>query len=471
MSARLRPARVWVTGVMALALVGLITTAAPRPTAAPDPVVALGRAPAPSQTMVTALAMDQGTGIAFVVSGPFDSERGGATGRGTLTVLDTRHDVLHPLRSVRVRFGPSTVVVDEHAGRVLILNMGGGDQYTGFAGGSVNVLDLRALEGRAPLSALVVRTTPLGRQLPRALDLDRTTGHAFVTAWALPTTRVITQAVAGTVSMLDTRTGLLLHTTRLSVAAEAIAVDEAAGHAVVLPGLQSPGAALSMLDTRTGARLRTMPVGATGRALAVDTRAARLFLETVSRTRGQVQVRRTSDGSVVATTPVTGEVTAFAVDARRGRVFVQSAGGFENPSAAVGAVGVLDARDGTPLGATRVGLSNPFIQILIGGTAQTLAVDDTSGHVLVATVATAATSGAHGARTPQGVISVLEARGRGLRVLRTSALRGLPVALIVDAVTGRAVVATTGMARPGSSTAAVSLLDGRTGALAGTISL
>jgi len=468
MSARWRPAHAWSAGIIVLALVGLTTTGATRQTAAHNPAVAPGQGTVPSETIATALAMDQGTGIAFVVSGPFSSQTGGATGRGALTVLDTRHGALRSLRSVKVGYGPSTIVVDERAGRVLVLNTGGGDKYAGFAGGSVSVLDLRALEGRAPAAAIAVRTTPLGRQLPRALDLDRTTGHAFVATWALPATGVVTQAVSGTVSMLDTRTGLPLHTTRLGVAAEAIAVDEAAGHAVALPGLGGPGAALSVLDTRTGALVRATSIGATGRALAVDARTGRLFLEVSTAARGQIQARRTSDGAVVATTPVSDMVTAFAVDAPRGRVFAQSAGGFENPASASGAVDVLDARDGTPRGTTRVGISSPFIQILIGGTAQTLAVDDTSGHLLVAS---AATSGVRGARAPHGVVSVLEAHGRGLRVVRTSALRGLPVALVVDAATGRAVVATMGTMRPGASTAGVSLLDRRTGALVGTVSL
>ncbi len=478
MIARWRLTRIWSAGIMVLALVGSTATSATRQTAPHDPVVARGQGTIPRETISTALAMDQGTGITFVVSGPFSSQTGGATGRGTLTVLDTRQGALRRLRSVKVGVGPSTVVVDERAGRVLVLNTGGGDQYAGFVGGSVSVFDLRALEGRAPEATIVVHTTPLGRQLPRALDLDRTTGHAFVPTWVLPASGVITQSVAGAVRMLDTRTGLLLHTTPLSVAAEALAVDATTRHAFVLPGLPGAGARMSMLDTRTGALLRQIRLGMVGRALAVDACTGRLFIATVNPTRptrSQVQVRTTRDSSVVTTAPVTGGVSAFAVDARRGRVFVQSAAGFANPATARGAVDMLDARDGMPLGTARVGLSTPFTQLLIGGVPQTLAVDEASGHVLVATVATAATSGARGAQAPQGVVSVLEPRGRGLRVLRARAVRGLPVALVVDAGTGRAVVATMETARPGSSTATVtarvSLLDERTGALVGTMPL
>jgi DNA-binding beta-propeller fold protein YncE len=106
------------------------------------------------------------------------------------------------------------------------------------------------------------------------------------------------------------------------------------------------------------------------RALAVDARTRRAFV--VNRADGSLSVLDTHSGAVrrtVALERASADTTyTLAVDEQAGRVFVVS----EKPPPAHGRVIVLDARTGTVLGRTRVGLAPG-----------TLAVSERTGRVFV----------------------------------------------------------------------------------------
>lgn len=122
------------------------------------PVPRVPAAPAAVTTVPIALAVDGTTGDALVVSYHSNSATGGASGPGRVDVLATRRGGLHLLWTVAVGVGSDSILLDQRSGHAFVLNVGPGDKYRGFTGGSVSVLDLRALEAATP------RTSACGRR-------------------------------------------------------------------------------------------------------------------------------------------------------------------------------------------------------------------------------------------------------------------------------------------------------------------
>jgi DNA-binding beta-propeller fold protein YncE len=178
-------------------------------------------------------------------------------------------------------------------------------------------------------------------------------------------------------------------------------------------------------------------------------------------------VRTALSGALERTVNVGQGPVAFALDEQRGHIFVQTVA-YSSSSSASGSVSMLDASSGALLGTARVGAPNPFAQYLIGGTPQTLVVDEQNGHVLAAN---SATMGANGAAIAHNSVSVLAAHGRTLTVLHTIALSAAPVAIATDSLTAHAFVITTMMSSAGPSKPGVSMLDLRTGTVVGVVSL
>jgi len=200
---------------------------------------------------------------------------------------------------------------------------------------SVDVLDTS--------SGRIVRRSGLGGlPVPGALAIDEMTGRAFLLTADVATNR-------GTVVVIDTRSGRLLHSTPLPGAPAAVAMDARTGHVFVSTqgpvtraiGVTSvtlrpvgPGRVV-VLDARTGALLRMVAVGVAPGALAVDGRSGRVFVANAgpvdrlgnASERGTVSVLDARSGVVRRTVTVGLDPDAIAVDERVGRAFVVSVGG------------------------------------------------------------------------------------------------------------------------------------------------
>ena len=120
-----------------------------------------------------------------------------------------------------------------------------------------------------------------------------------------------------TVSVLDARSGALLHTVHVGQSPTAVAVDERTGRVFVVNSHTDPyripteRGSVSMLDARSGAALRTIPVGWDPTVAAVDERKGRIFVvnrNIDSRGRlignGSVSVLDARSGTVLRTIPV-----------------------------------------------------------------------------------------------------------------------------------------------------------------------
>jgi DNA-binding beta-propeller fold protein YncE len=339
-----------------------------------------------------AIAVDTRTNRAFVATLNTRS----LYGVGSVSVLDTIEG--KRLHTMTVGITPQTVAVDGRTGRAFVVNAGhGGARYT------VSVLD-------AHIGALL-RTVSVAGTRPNGIVVDERRGHLLI----VNSGSVNGAAVAigtGSVSMLDARTGAILHVTRVGTNPGNVAMDEMTERAFVVDSgatFMSPGS-VSVLDVRDGRLLRTVPVGQGAGTVVVDERAGRIFVNT----RSGLRVLDAKSGRVVGILPVDG--SAMAVDERANRVFAVGYGH--------GTMAILDARTG------RVLHTVPHA-IPVGDNAIGVSVDAQDGHVVV--IADNADGGS---------ISILTARtGRPQHVIF---LGSDPAAVAVDARTGHAFVANAG---------------------------
>jgi YVTN family beta-propeller protein len=155
--------------------------------------------------------------------------------------------------------------------------------------------------------------------------VDQRTGRAFV----------INQN-SDSVSVLDTHSGALLHTTHIGRDLFALAVHEQTGRVFVANGnVSALDGGLSILDAASGRLLRSVTVGMLPTAVAVDERSGRVFVANkgpidsnlVPTGNGTVTVLDARSGAVLRTVPVGTYPTAITVDERAGRAFVVNASG------------------------------------------------------------------------------------------------------------------------------------------------
>jgi DNA-binding beta-propeller fold protein YncE len=186
-----------------------------------------------------------------------------------------------------VWWGPS--VIDEVTGRDFLV--------AASYGGSMNAGSLEVLDTH---SGRLLRTIPfpLGTGLA-AVTLDERIGRVFATAFG--PVRMVTipesgdgsatfaaPVGAGSVRLLDARSGRLLHTIPIGPATTAVAVDGHRGRLYVTnagavdaaSNPVGPGT-LTVLDERSGRVLRTVAVGVNPVNLVLDRRAGRLFVVNV----------------------------------------------------------------------------------------------------------------------------------------------------------------------------------------------
>lgn len=242
-------------------------------------------------TAPLALAVDTRTNRAFVTSGggsgcvqlPLACHRDPTV----VSVLDTR--TLRLLRTVEVGYFPHDIAVDERGGRVFVTEVDG-----------IAVLD--AATGR------LLRTID---GVTSVLAVDRRNGH------------IVVAAGGGLVRVLDASGRHILHSVDLGGAlVETAGVDEPAGRLWIagIASFPALGGRVSVLDMRTGQVLHTIAVGRLPDAVAVDARSRRAYvLNQVDSSLSVIDMRR---WRVVRTVPVGLSPTAIAVDGATGRVIV-----------------------------------------------------------------------------------------------------------------------------------------------------
>jgi YVTN family beta-propeller protein len=279
---------------------------------------------------------------------------------------------------------------------------------------------------------------------------DPRSGHVFVA-----------NSVDGTVSMLDARTGRVLHTVAVGGYPDQVQVNPHTTRAFVLNAADD---SVSVLDTRTGVVLRTLWLGGVP-AVPLDRQNGETFvfvnvnptgmLGTVaapSPSLGQIRMTAVQDGPRGTrlqgiASPLSG--WGLAVDGSVGRLFV--------PDVAGQSVSLFDAPSGEYLRT-----------VPVGALPVAVAVDPQTRRAFVASLGLLNPAGA-----PSRVSVLDNASGR---VLRTVAVGAYPALVVVDVVGGRVLVVHrwsgtlgAGDAGQGIGDAGTEVLDARSGRLLATL--
>lgn len=194
--------------------------------------------------------------------------------------------------TLTVAHGPSAVAVDAQTGRAFIATP---DPSTH----DDQIAVVNTATGR------LVATTTIGAyasQAPGPLLVDQRASRVFAL-----------DADADTVSVLDARSGALLHNVYAGTMPQLLAEDERAGHVFVgALDLQ-----LLVLDSRRGRVVRAVKLADLPGALAVDERNNRVFVGTMG---GLLETIDARSGAVLNDTRVGVSVSTIAIDQRAGRV-------------------------------------------------------------------------------------------------------------------------------------------------------
>ncbi len=284
---------------------------------------------------------------------------GALTGGATLWRAFAGADAVLRTIPLSISDAAGAITVDEHTERAIVV--GGGRPTT------LSLIDTQ--------TGTLLRAVDLGGGSGRAVAVAA--GHAFVLEIENATRNTGTAGTSGIVSMLDTRTGALMRVVRVPQTPTVVTVDEQGGHVFVASEGRRKGfgntlgaGTLSMLDARTGALIRRVPLGIHPVTAAVDGRTRRVFVVNggpIGRAGlgvGAVTVLNADTGGVLRTVMVGQGAGAIAVDERTARVFVANEGSHD--------VSILDARTGTVL--LTVGVGFP----------RDVAVDERAGRVVVA---------------------------------------------------------------------------------------
>lgn len=338
----------------------------------------------------SAIALDPRRGRAFVTSDGSAPD----ISVGHVSVLDIHSRAL--VQTTPVGRGVHTIVADPLDRRIFVINA------THSGANSVDVLDAD--------SGAILRSIPIqGVAASAAADVQRKRRHLFVSA-----------TMGNTVSMYDTRTGVLLHRVVVGSGPDAMAVDGRAGHVFVV---NTGSGTVSELDAVSGSVVRTIAVGESLMRIAVDAATNHVFVTNIiGRSVFMFDAR---NGRMLGTSVINGTPQDIVVDTRSRHVFVLTQGA---DPAGPGSVTMLNATTGRPLHTTPVGIA-PTV----------LAVDERLGIVIVATVGRL---GRDGNPIDRGHAYVLDTRSG--QVMQTVTVGVAPFAVAIDERSHRAFVVNAG---------------------------
>jgi len=201
--------------------------------------------------------------------------------RGTLNVFDATSGRLLSSARIGLQLGFPTgraVAVDETAGRAFVLS----SNFPTTASGDIYVLDSH--------SGALLSTRALS-SLPTGVAVDSGAGRAFVTTLG-PVKHTgggggLVPAGVGGVSILDARRGAIVRTIVAGVGSFGVASDAHSGHVLVTnvgtlddsgSGTFDGAGSVTILDGRTGRVLHTVSSGVFPAQIVVDARRGRAFV-------------------------------------------------------------------------------------------------------------------------------------------------------------------------------------------------
>lgn len=343
-----------------------------------------------------AVAVDDQTERAFVLSRGLLNSLGEPTGPGNVTVIDSETGAI--VNTTEVGRDPTAIAVDKSTGRVFVVNRGAYDT-SGHPSelGTVSVLDAR--------SGRVLRTIGVGKG-PQSITVDE----------RLERVVVVNSGIApesGSVSILDGQSGTVLGKIAVDSYPADAAVDSTEGLVFVANFLSNT---VSILDLQRMRVAKTVTLGSEPGTLAklvLDERTAHVYALSFSYppvipgggpSNGKVTMINARNGEILNTVVMT-NATAIALSSRTGHVLVTWS------QAQKSWLTALDAERGNILWSVRVG-EYPYA----------IGVNERLGRILVI-------------NWKSGTVSVLEAQDGKSLCTRTVGER--PVAIAVSGQTDK----------------------------------
>lgn len=238
----------------------------------------------PAGTQIHHLATLPGTPLAMAVDGVANRAIVASEG-GIVSILDATTGRLVRRASIGQSLPGQTIAVDEKTSRAFVLTANlNGDS------GTVCVFDTHSgtLVRTVPLDSLpasIAVDATLGRAFIATIG---PTTPVAVTSGYRPLAQRSTLPVStgpGSLTTLDARSGVVIRSTQVGFAPGAVAVDAPHHHILVAAvgamdnsGIPLGPGLLSVVDSRSGAVLHTVPVGVAPGDIAVDERAQRAIV-------------------------------------------------------------------------------------------------------------------------------------------------------------------------------------------------
>ncbi len=369
------------------------------------------------------------------------------------------------IRTAALNGPPGDIAVDPVSGRAfIVLSQADSLSQTGSVNRFIAVVDTR--------TGALLRTLDPGVD-EQNLELD-------------PRTHRLVVSGNGRAALLDTRRGIVVYATGAALPASSVALDLLHGHTIVVgDGFPNPGNGLylTVLDSRTGRPLHKVRLNSDqpiGNSLAVDDAAGRIVVASTS-----LVVVKTSDPSVsninalerVTTLDLSGRVIRTVVvgqlngptsngvsivpDQRRRRALVL------DPDTST--VSVLDERTGALIRAISLAPRRPTRRAMIYNSyLEAWAVDESSGHLFVATPPPRVTCSTSRGCNPVGPGSLDTFDTQIGRLLHTTAVPDAR-SIAVDPHAGRVLISSNSISGNSNTGMSLSILDAHSGRLLRTI--
>lgn len=363
------------------------------------------------------LALDERNRRLLVTT--YDSSNGVVTA-SHVNVVDIQGQRL--ISAITIPTLPLAMAVDEAAGRAFIATVR--NNTFAASGGTTGVIVLDSRSG-----AILGHILP--GQAATGIVADGQTGHTFVASQR--TDRNGFPIGTDRVSLVDARSGRVMHTAEVPRHVSQMVVDAQHRRVVVLSRSNRPPylGSVSTLDARTGIVLNSVSLPMSAWGIGLDERAARAFAIASPYSppfNGGLSVLDVRDGTLLRTIGLKDEPFSITtVDATHGRVFVigEQTDANSNPTGP-GSVRMLDARSGALLRT-----------ITVGRDPSAVAVDARGGRLVVASVGRVDPM-QQGVPLERGSVSILDARTG--RLSRSVSVGVAPRAIVADELTGRAFV-------------------------------
>lgn len=252
------------------------------------------------------LAVDWSRGRAFVsCQGKVDTANGAIVSRGEVDMVDVRTGAV--LKKTAVGWAPSAIAIDEQRQHVFVAN---------YADRSVSMLDAR--------SGRLLSTTRVDMG-PNNMAVDGSADRVLIANRGTLTSNG-NSIGAGSIVILDARTGRQLHTVTVAGGMTSLLLDQRRHHVLLYDNSNPSQDSIAVLDSTNGRLLRSITLGADAQPLAVDERSGHALAVRQVAALVSLVIFDTATARTMASVPINQYPQHTAMGQNSGRALVVTSG-------------------------------------------------------------------------------------------------------------------------------------------------